>query len=417
MAANFRALLRLRGLPHRLKVALVRRLKATRSWRRFVAALTQLAAPRVRQTTALVSAPFAYGKPEAVGLRSRELDAIADGIESWVLSGEVVGASFLVIKNQTVVLHEAIGWRDREAQIPLGLDAVFAIRSMTKPVVGTVVLMLVEEGRLALDDAVASVLPSFDHDRSRAITVRQLLTHTAGLSHPGYPEPLEGYRSLRQAVDAVGEAGPSHPPGARFVYSDASTAVLAAVAAAVTSSRIEDLIHERVLEPLGMRQTSCELPLGHPLRPRVGPAYRQSANGFRKYWTNTQPPLLPFFRASGGLYSTPLDYARFISVWMHGGRYGEQQLFSRQTARAALEIVPASAMSGSGLVGSVGYGMQWQIFAPPRGERLPHFGHAGSDGTMALAMPERDLAVLYFTQSRGTSTAERLAALVAEAWS
>ena len=86
----------------------------------------------------------------------------------------------MVVKDDRIVLHEAVGWDDRERRIPLNRNSYYRIRSMTKPVVGTAVLMLVEDGKVGLDDLASQYLPSFDNERSGDITVRQLLRHQAG---------------------------------------------------------------------------------------------------------------------------------------------------------------------------------------------------------------------------------------------
>jgi CubicO group peptidase (beta-lactamase class C family) len=112
----------------------------------------------------------------------------------------------------------------------------------------------------------------------------------------------------------------------------------------------------------------------------------------------------PFFRASGGVYTTPIDYARFLTFWMARGQAAEGRLLSEELVAEALQ---------PGL--EPGYGYHWEILAPasaPGG--LPAFGHRGSDGTIAVAIPEEDLLALYFTQSRGTPTREEFLSPVQE---
>jgi CubicO group peptidase (beta-lactamase class C family) len=105
------------------------------------------------------------------------------------------------------------------------------------------------------------------------------------------------------------------------------------------------------------------------------------------------------------MYSSPMDYARFLALWMDHGRAGSQRLLQRETVVAALDGMPTG--------GSYEYGMQWQIFTEARVSTtgLPPFGHGGSDGTIAFGDPDQDVMVLYFTQSRGGSTTRRMLAL------
>ena len=125
------------------------------------------------------SSPFSRSSPEDVGMSSERLRHVVKRVQEWVNNDEIVGAVMLVIRHDKVVLHEAVGWNDREKNIPMEVGNIVQMRSMTKPLTGTAVLMLMEEGRLLLDDKVSQYLPSFDSPRSKDITIFQLLTHCA----------------------------------------------------------------------------------------------------------------------------------------------------------------------------------------------------------------------------------------------
>lgn len=348
--------------------------------------------------------PFPYVAPESLGLSSARLGALVDTMAQWVDEGDVVGAELLLIKDRTIVLHEAVGWKDRERRIPYERNTIARIRSMTKPFVGTCIQMLAEEGKLRLTDRVSRHLPSWDNERSRDITIRQLLYHRGGFTQPGYPAPVASYGSLLESVDAVGRAGPEHPPGSRYEYSDAGSGTLAAVVETLSEMPAERFIETRILEPLGMEDSFTMLTLDDPRRPRISSTYRRTEREapFEKYWENTEPQVMRFFRGSGGIYSTPVDYAKFLALWMDYGRTDSLQLLGRETVMTALQGMPTG--------GSSEYAMQWQIFGPPAEATggLPEFGHGGSDGTFAYTDPGRDLMFLYFTQSRGGTTRGRL---------
>jgi len=140
----------------------------------------------------------------------------------------IVGAEMVVIKNRRIVLHEAVGWKDRDDEIPMERNTLFNIRSMTKPVVGTAVQMLVDEEKLALDDRAAEYLPSFDNEKSGEITVEHLLTHRSGLPLTlltKWPD----YKGLQEIAKEAGEHGPAFEPGTDFGYSDSGSDSLGAV--------------------------------------------------------------------------------------------------------------------------------------------------------------------------------------------
>src|SRR5262249_13867614 len=123
---------------------------------------------------------FPRATPQSVGLSAEKVKAVLAGVRELIEDQEAVGAEVLLIKDRKVVLHEGVGWRDREARLPMQPNTICCVRSMTKPVVGTAVQMLIDEGKLALTDRASKYLPSFDNPKSREITIAQMLTHTSG---------------------------------------------------------------------------------------------------------------------------------------------------------------------------------------------------------------------------------------------
>ena len=350
---------------------------------------------------------FPAAEPSAAGVEPSRLAPFARALPAWVEAGEVVGAELLVVSRRKTVLHLTAGWKDRERRIPLRPETLFRIRSMTKPFTGTLALMLADEGLLDLAATVATWLPSFAHAASRPITVEQLLRHTAGFDHPGFPRPITHYVSLREAADAVGEAGPAAEPGSRYRYSDAGSACLGALVAEVGGGPLEELVRERILSPLGMEDTLCVLRHEEPRRLRVSCSYKLTDGRFEKYWDITQAPMLDYLAGAGGMYSTPRDFARFLACWMDGG----SGLVSPETAERALTVTPLSRDPTT----HGAYGMHWYVYSEPDPEDesvLRVFGHDGSDGTWGMAIPKLDLMVLYFTQSRGGGTLWKVMDLV-----
>jgi CubicO group peptidase (beta-lactamase class C family) len=330
----------------------------------------------------------------AGGLSPAALRAVADTIEAWAGRGEIVGAEVLIMKDGLVAFHEAREWSDREMAIPLARNSVYRIRSMTKPVVGTAVLMLVDDGLLSLEDRASKYLPSFDTDRSRGITIRQLLTHTAGFERwgsVGSEADAARFESLRALVDAYGEAGPQHPSGTRYLYSNVGSAVLSAVVAEVAGVPAERFIENRILRPLGMGDTYTSFATTALWASRMNPTYawNRRTREFDRVWDAGREMEFRFFRGSAGLHSTAADYARFMGLWLNRGSAGSGRLLSEQSVREALRTQAGRE-----------YGLHWQVPESRVIDGLPAlFGHGGVDGTWAVAYPAQNAIVLYFTQS------------------
>lgn len=356
--------------------------------------------------------PFPAATPESQGLSSQSLSQLLDVVRGFAEKGDTVGGELLVIKNRRTVLHEAVGFADQENQRPLKANTIYCIRSMTKPVIGAAVQILIEEGRLSLDDTVAKYLPSFDNDKSRGITVRQLLTHTGGLPLSSIlGTNFQALSSLRDVADISGKNGPTVPPGSRFQYSDDGADTLGAIVSAITGEPVESFITKRVLEPLGMRDTYPLVRAAGDKLDRFTSAYMGSRGNWVRFWSPQDKPLFPYFLASQGMYSTTKDYARFLAMYLDEGRVGDKRVLSKAAVERTLKpAIATGAPTGfSGL--TTYYGQMMFDYVDANG-KLVAFGHSGSDGTWAWAWPEHDLMVLYFTQSRGNKTGLELEAAI-----
>lgn len=343
-------------------------------------------------------APFPYACPEEVGLHTSDLEEVEARIQRWVESDTIVGAEFMLVKDRRIVFHKAFGMSDRERGIELERNSIYRIRSMTKPFTGTAVQMLVEEGSLALDDRASDYLPSWDNDRSREITIRQLLTHTSGLPRNGPADThWSEFPSLRALVDVIGEEGPDQAPGSGYVYSNIGSATLGAIVAEVSGMPLEDFLQSRIFDPLGLDDTFSFFTPTAPWASRMNSTYWWNGEEWEKYWDNTMEQIFPFFRGAGGLYSTVFDYARFLTTWMDLGAYPGGRLLSPETVLEALQPRPADEHGD--------YGYHWQVWGQPPSPGTPAvFGHAGYNGTIGAAVPFADALLLYFTQSTETET-------------
>jgi len=347
--------------------------------------------------TALLFLPGAEPLPVIAGSQAGREAQLASAVEVYrgaVARDELRGAVLYVAQRGQVVLHEAVGYKHHAYRLPMERDTLFRMASNTKPVVAAAVLMLVEEGKLSLSDPVAKYLPSFDNDKSRNVTVEQLLTHTSGLRIGPIMYPFEDGEdpTLLAAVARFGAEGPAEAPG-QYSYNNAGYNTLGAIIESVSGQELESFLKSQIYDPLGMSDT-----LNHedPAKLfRMATVYRGRRAGgrggpvvFTQGFTPGDPPDFPIIRASGGMISTTADYARFLEMYRRGGEYGGRRLLREATVRAA---VTPRVRSGD----QTSYGYGWMIRTDGS------YYHTGSDGTMAWVDPAREIIGMVFTQSPG----------------
>jgi CubicO group peptidase (beta-lactamase class C family) len=361
---------------------------------------------------------FPSATPESQGISAEGLHQLSEEVASYVKSGTIVGAELLVIKNRKTILHEVFGDRDSEDKLPMVRDTIFNIRSMTKPLTGMAVQILVDEGKVRLDDSVAKYLPGFDNDKSRSITIEQLLQHRSGLPLTIIVKKLDEYKDLQDQAKAIGEKGPQFKPGEKFWYSDAGSDAAAAIVEQVSGMTIDRFVAERILQPAGMADSFYPSKAEDPRKKRMASLYFGSAGKWSRFWKPGGNPMYPFAWGSQSLYSTPTDYARLLTLWLDDGKIGGKQVLSKDAVKRIL--TPASAMSTLGAdspfpTGFFGltpwYGQMSMLHVEGdvhKAGKVVAVGHGGSDGTGAWAFPKEDLIVCYFTQSRGQVTTLRL---------
>ena len=367
---------------------------------------------------------FPVASPESQGVPPEAVRQLADEVERYVKAGTIVGGEVLVIKNRKTILHQAFGDRDREEKLPMVPNTIFNVRSMTKPLTGVAVQILADEGKLHLDDPVAKYLPGFDNDKARAITVRQLLQHRSGLPLT-ILKSLTEYKDFQAQANATGEKGPQFKPGEKFWYSDAGSDAAAAVVEKVSGVTIDRFVTERILQPLGMMDSFYPSKAEDPRKQRQASLYLGAPGKWVRFWKAGGDPMYPFAWGSQTLYSTPADYARFLTLWLDGGKVQGKQVLSKEAvARLLTPVSPMTVLGGdapyptgfSGL--RPWYGEMAMLYAAgdkAETAKVAAFGHGGSDGTGAWAFPAEDLIVCYFTQSRGQATTIRLEATIQDA--
>lgn len=372
------------------------------------------------------------GSPESVGLSAERLERLSEALEAYVADGQFAGSVTLVARRGRIAYFEAFGQRDREANAPMRTDAIFRIASQSKAVVSVAAMTLVEEGKLLLTDPVGKYLPEFmattvaapqdggsGYDvvkARRPITVRDLLTHTSGFGYgTGVGGDLweaagqTGYyfasrdETIRESVRRIASLPAPAQPGTRWVYGY-STDILGALVEVVADKPLDQVLRERVLEPLGMRDTEFYLTRGKEDRltavysmnqgrleraPTPGDAVGQGhyVEGPRKN-----------FSGGAGLLSTATDYARFLEMLRSGGTLDGRRILSRKS----VELMTTNHLGDIDYNPGQGFGLGFFVV-----EDLGTRGWLGSDGefgwggayhTTYWVDPREELVVVHLTQ-------------------
>jgi CubicO group peptidase (beta-lactamase class C family) len=385
--------------------------------------------------------------PEAAGMSGARLARIDTVMQMYVDSARAAGIAVLVLRGGGVVKSGVYGWADREAARPLTEDALFRIASQTKAVTSVAAMMLVEEGRLRLADPVARWLPAFGQASvagdaapaalRRPITIRDLLTHAAGISY-GTGAAIRaqyGAAGLGPAagagwyladkdepvcttMDRLGTLPMAAQPGDRFVYGYA-TDVLGCVIERVSGQTLDAFFHTRIFEPLGMRNSWFFAPAAD--RDRLTVVYaaapgrlERAPDGPLGQGAYTDGPRRNF-SGGAGLISTIGDYARFLQMLLNGGTLDGVRLL----APASVALMTANHLGPVYDAPGLGFGFGFEVLTEPG--RAGRFGSAGSYGwggayaTSYWVDPAEQLVALIMTQtlpSGGLDAADRFRTLV-----
>jgi CubicO group peptidase (beta-lactamase class C family) len=391
-------------------------------------------------------------RPEAVGLSSERLRRLTEALDGYVKDGKLSGGVALVARRGKVAYVEAFGQRDREARAPMREDAIFRIASQTKALVSVAAMILQEDGRLLLNDPVGKYLPEFRETTvavpkqgggydvvkaRRAVTVRDLLTHTAGVGYGGGPA-RERWEAARitgwyfadrdEPVGATVARMAALPfeaqPGERWVYGY-STDILGALVERVSGQTLEEFLSARILQPLGMRDTHFYLPESKAGRFAVVYSATE-AGGLERApdpgGTAGQGAYLKgprkSFSGGAGLLSTAEDYARFLSMLLNGGELGGKRILSRKS----VELMTVDHLGGKAFREGYGFGLGFSVKKDLGASGQPgsvgEYGWGGAYHSAYWVDPKEQLIVVYFTQlipARGLDDQDKLRALVYQA--
>lgn len=325
-------------------------------------------------------------------------NTVENAISRYVEAGELAGVAALVWRKGEIVRLATVGRRDLATGLPVERDTIFRIASMTKPVTSVAVMMLVEQGEVALDDPIASYLPAFEDSQvvdtfnasdksytTRAaatpMTVRHLLTHTSGLGYT-FSSPLLA-QMVGNTPNASATAYPLlHDPGSKWTYGE-STRVLGTLVEEVSGKPLDRFLAERIFGPLGMSDTFYAVPA--PKNGRVVTVHRTTAEGLVEA-PNPESISAPVY-GDGGLHSTAADYVKFMQMLLNGGRAPDgTRLLKEETVKlidrnhtgaVRVELQPTTNEAVSKPfplgAGRDTYGLGFQITGEPRdaGARAP----------------------------------------------
>lgn len=367
---------------------------------------------------------------EDVGLSSPGLERARAYVAACVERGEIAGAVVLVSRHDQVAQLACIGLRDIEAGKPMGPDTIFRIASMTKAITSVGALMLIEAGKLRLDDPVSRYIPEFadvavfagvEDGRAllatpdRPITIHHLLTHTSGISRDAPDPALEAVYDdlddLRYALPELMRRLAAHPlyhqPGEGWRYGHSHT-VLGRVIEVAAGRPLDDYFDTAIFTPLGMVDSGFFVPSDKAAR--LAAVYESVAGVPRRVDnsdTNEITERVPLLSGGGGCVSTPLDYARFTRMLLRRGELDGVRLLKPETVALMTRNHLAAPLHPIVVWGHLfegeGYGLGVGVSLQPSAPGLPGsegtYGWAGSWNTRFWIDPATEMSGIFMVQS------------------
>ncbi len=383
-------------------------------------------------------------RPEEVGLSAKRLAMIEPWMKALVASGKLAGAEVIVNRRGRTAYHHCFGKRDLVRGTEAEPDTIYRLYSMTKAMTSVAMMMLYEEGRFQLDDPISRWLPKFAGQRvftgggygaamtepaSRDITVRDLLTHTSGLTY-GFmmATPVDaayrakkidlpgGDTSLADVIDLLAGEPLISQPGQAWNYS-LSTDVLGHLVAVISGQPFDEFLRERVIKPLDMRDTDFLVPASKV--PRFAACYVKTPEVPLALLDDPQksrylaPPKAP--SGGGGLVGTGRDYMRFCQMLLGKGALGGARLLGRKT----VELMTMNHLNGDmAAMGQprfseanyhgIGFGLGFSVMLDPAKAQIAGTpGECAWGGMASTAFwfdPKEDMAVVLMTQLVPSST-------------
>ena len=393
----------------------------------------------------LMGAVVPVGTPESVGLSAERLQRINQVIQRAIDANEISGAVTIVSRRGHVAHFEAQGLMDIEARTPMRKDTIFPIASMSKPITGVAVLMLIEEGKVRLRDPVSRYIPEFRDTQvairkpasrgpgarsrgqaaaaeiytvpaHREITVRDLMTHTSGLGSGGAAAsetariaPRRSSDNLANYIPTLGAAPLDFQPGTQWAYSGlAGIDTLGRIVEVASGLTFDEFLRQRIFEPLGMKDTAF-FPTKDRM-PRVVTLYNRTPNGLARRevpgWVDTTT----LFSGGGGLWSTAEDYLQFAQMLVNGGALGGTRLLGLRTVDLMASNHVGDLFANAGATGGragMGFGLTVDVVLDAVKARQHRstgsFGWGGAFGTNFWVDRAEEMTGVLMVQTPGGS--------------
>ena len=408
---------------------------------------------RTLATLFVIAAATAPATAQTPGFAPERLARVDSVLQQYVDEGRIAGAVALVLQDGRPVYERAFGWSDREAGVRMAPNTIFRIASQTKALTSVAILMLLEEGRITLDEPVGRHIQSFrrttvaqrDGDTvaivpaRRAITIRDLLTHTAGISYgtTGEVAALYERQGLGRAagfgwytadldepicttMERLGTLPFIAQPGEAWVYGY-STDVLGCIVERVSGLDLAEFIRSRITEPLGMSDTHFYLDDSE--RARLAAVYASDSaglaarapDGARGQGHYIEGPRRSF-AGGAGLLSTAHDYARFLEMVRNGGVLNGVRILAPRTVRLMTTNQVGSLYSSTGLGWSLAFETIERYGASGMGG-VGSYGWGGAYGSWYRVEPEAGLIMVFMIQlmPNGTDIRQKFPTLVYQA--
>ena len=372
---------------------------------------------------------FQYTMRVPSGFDAQRLQRLDDVFKKLVDNGTIPHAVTFVAQKGKVVHHKAFGWRDPENRIPCRKDDIFRMASQTKAITAVAVLMLFEEGKILLDDPVKKYIPEFANPvvltafneadttyttrpAKRDITIRHLLTHTAGISYgnaqtrkifdkarlPVMPLISKEPVTLKDAILKLASLPLEHDPGDKFTYG-MSIDVLGYLIEVVSGIPVDQFFADNIFKPLGMTNTFFNVPADK--QSRLVRLYEHDGKSLklnqREQGLFQQYPYSgagTFFSTGAGLSGTIEDYAKFCQMILNYGEFNSVRLLSRKT----VEMMSRNAVGD--FRGEIGFGLAFDDFRPQYAHRSiaspGSLRWGGMFGTDYLIDPKEELILLFY---------------------
>ena len=379
-------------------------------------------------------------RPEEVGLSGERLRHVAELVQRHIAAGSFSGAVTLVARNGRIGYHEAFGVMDLDSKKPMPKDGIFRIMSMTKPIVGTAILMMMEEGKVRLQDPVSKFIPEWKDMTvavalpasagargggpapggrtggpapdprfytvpvEREVQIRDLLTHTSGVvsgtnSNFANRAVAAGPKeTLADYIPRLGKVPLEFQPGTRWAYSAAAGFdVLSRIVEVASGMPIDRFLKQRLFDPLEMKDTTYIVPTGNP---RLVTLYTRTADGLR---AAQNPGFMNgvYFSGGGGLVSTATDYAQFALMLVNGGELNGVRILSPRLVSLMGSVFAPDTLPGRPRGES--YGLSVRVVNDPvaRNSFLSEgsFGWSGAFGTHFWVDRKENLIAIAMTQT------------------